>query len=135
MLTPEQLKYKPYRHYWRFSENPSSFSTSKIVDDMKKIQNIFKQIKIQAGNVDDDPPIVNDKLIKFNAIGKDAGQTFLLQLKKNEGLKFEYCKTDKKPYDIYVAFALISCMNHCRHIFEVKSDGVRQEWQAYVKKF
>src|SRR5687768_3329224 len=45
-------------------------------------------------------PDINEAEIRFNGVGDEGHETFLLTREKTE---FDFCKTAQKPYDVVVA--------------------------------
>lgn len=55
--------------------------------------------------------------------------TFLLtQQKQAEPSLFRFCKTARKPYDWLVVATLILAHNECPGVWEISSDGGREDW-------
>lgn len=70
--------------------------------------------------------------IKFNGKGDMSHEDFCLReyLKENEG--FGFCKTARKPYDLFVVAALCILKYHLKDLIEVSSDGYAEEWNQGV---
>ena len=75
---------------------------------------------IQFEYNNDERPICNDDLIRFNGIEDEGNETFLFL---NEMEEFSFCKTARKPYDVVVCECLI-VLNHFMPYLIVGSDGM-----------
>lgn len=45
------------------------------------------------------------------------------------GLRFNFCKTAYKPYDLAVTAALIICKHHLKDKIQISSDGEDRDWR------
>ena len=80
---------------------------------------------------EDTPPTINANLIHFNGVGDDGHETFVIHRKakkddENVGgglMAFTFCKTARKPYDIFVAGTLILAKTLFRDDVRFSSDG------------
>jgi hypothetical protein len=71
-------------------------------------------------------PEVSKDLIRFNGLGEDGHETFLVL--RDEG-GFAFCKTVRKPYDALVV-ATLALMNHyAPGAWRYKSDGDPEDWE------
>lgn len=89
------------------------------------------------------PPQVDNDCIRFNGWKDEGHETFLVsresQPRGNEST-FDFCKTERKPYDLAVMLCLIIMHEAAPGSFRVESDGEWDgEWvparQAYEKLF
>ena len=83
------------------------------------------------GEKEDDVFIIDNEQIRFNGIGEDGHETFLITKKKpKEG--FQFCKTARKPYDKYVV-AVLCAIYHVylqmeKTVMNISSDGNTEDW-------
>lgn len=76
----------------------------------------------------DKPPQVDDNCVRFNGRGDDGHETFMIE-RLGRG-QFEFCKTARKPYDVYVVACLI-LLHHYKPQFTWRSDGdTAEEFQV-----
>ena len=80
---------------------------------------------------------VTDELINFNGVGDNGHETFLFQrdtlvreaeLTPRNGLVFNFCKTNQKPYDLCVTATLILAKMHFGKDVKISSDGDASDW-------
>lgn len=67
------------------------------------------------------PPLVTPEEIRFNGKGDDGHETFVYTPKSNTHYR-GFCKTARKPYDIYVQKVLLT-LKHFHPDMELDSDG------------
>jgi hypothetical protein len=128
-----------YTHYWRFHRD--KMTTEDIRNTFKAVSEEFQDIinklpqskKIIRGGLGEGEPIINETEIWFNGdeeLGNDH-ETFSVNWKDTEA--FGFCKTARKPYDLFVCLCLISFIEHYpSDIFTLSSDGDAEEWQDAV---
>ena len=83
------------------------------------------------GEKEDDVFIIDNEQIRFNGIGEDGHETFLITKKKPEE-DFQFCKTARKPYDKYVV-AVLCAIYHVylqmeKTVMNISSDGNTEDW-------
>lgn len=126
-----------YTHYYRTTPNIPSDKWAKLTTAVNKVladQTILRQ----EFNMDE-PPMVNDEVIRFNGIGEDGHETFYLakndtpaEWSENQNEVFNFCKTARKPYDKYVTAVLFLAKIHLTDDIRLGSDGYISEWQNGV---
>jgi hypothetical protein len=128
-----------YTHYWRFHRNKMTTeeirSTFKLVSE--EIQDIIDQLpqskEILYGGLGEGEPIINETEVWFNGdeeLGNDH-ETFFINWKDTE--PFGFCKTARKPYDLFVCLSLLSFTEHFpSDVFTLTSDGDANDWQEVV---
>jgi len=90
---------------------------------LKKYKDIVKEECDKKGSA-----IANTKEIRFNGIGEDGHETFLVRnsaVQTDSGYTdpgFCFCKTARKPYDIVVSEVCLVLKAFCPH-FDLDSDG------------
>ena len=83
-------------------------------------------------------PAVTKDMIRFNGVGDDGHETFLLnredkpaEWSSDQENVFNFCKTACKPYDIYVTATLILARFHLgEKNIKISSDGIITDWEA-----
>jgi len=100
------------------------------------IKKILKKYKDIVRFEDDSKrnAVANKAMIRFNGIGEDGHETFLVQnsAKQNDygtNPGFTFCKTARKPYDIVVCEVCLVLKAFCPH-FNLSSDG----FSGYTEK-
>lgn len=95
---------------------------------------IIKETKVPLVGYEDEPdskPVLNENQIRFNGVGSDGYETFMIT--KNRNKEFNFCKTAEKPYDEVVCAVLLACHHTAPGVLEISSDGRWNEWQLGVK--
>jgi len=98
------------------------------MDTMRAIEHCeHKGIQLAFEDNIPEQPEVSDSQIRFNGVGNDGYETFIL--KKNAYTKdqFNFCKTAHKPYDLAVGLVLLIAKNHSPNSIRVSSDG---DWDS-----
>ena len=128
-----------YTHYWRQLRD---FTDT----EWNELARLTKLITVGVSTtVTLDPAEFNidNEEIRFNGIGEDGHETFILTKKKRAKMDyeeqeaydrqgaFEFCKTAQKPYDKYVVAVLCALytMDRTKSIMsEITSDGRVEDW-------
>jgi hypothetical protein len=111
-----------YTHYWKklkFSEsgwNALCDSTSCL------LRSLPANVKVENDNGTDDPMV--GAVIRFNGVESQAHETFLVERFSRE---FEFCKTNRKPYDLAVCSVLILVSLYAEG-GEISSDGLGETY-------
>ena len=134
-----------YTHYWHVPAKIEPKLFDLIVSDFKKLLPVFKDMKIQLDDQQGHEPIADSKSIFFNGVDELSHETFSLEQtltpspysKPENGLYFEFCKTNRKPCDLAVCSVLIIAQHYTDLL--VTSDGtLDDEWQepiTFVKTY
>ena len=75
---------------------------------------------------------INEQIIRFNgdeSKGLDH-ETFVFEFKEED--QSDFCKTARKPYDVFVCLCLISLANNLEG-FTFSSDGDEEDWEQAVQ--
>jgi hypothetical protein len=129
-----------YTHYWRFHRDKMETETirktfSLVSDECKKVLHLLPAGTLKGG-LGEGEPIINETELWFNGdeeLGNDH-ETFSINWKDTE--PFGFCKTARKPYDLAVCFCLLSfCAHFPVGVFQLSSDGGREEWQEAVELY
>lgn len=102
-----------YSHYCKLNKKLNE----EVLEDVRKIVEKYSDI-IQFESDDNSKPLVSLDMIRFNGIGEDAYEAFVVEF--NEG---DYCKTARRPYDLPVCEVLLVLKHHYKDDFELSSDG------------
>ena len=124
-----------YTHYWRFSKvvknidkSEEKFATA-VNLFKKKLKELPKDIRMCNGN-GKGKPIITPTDVVFNGSAKNGEDydTFYIGLDYDESdSKFNFCKTNRLPYDVAVCLALL-CFKYAYGIdFRYFSDGERTD--------
>ncbi len=109
-----------YTHQWNNKKDIPIEIMQKIVHDFNIIYQAYKnQIKIQYEDDSRADPIICKDLIRFNGVGDEGHETFVFS-REAQG---EFCKTTRKPYDLYVACLLIIIKHHAKDRIHIGTDG------------
>jgi hypothetical protein len=82
---------------------------------------------IQWEDDDSRPPAWGSSAIHFNGRGGDGHDTFFMLFNEMDGMRF--CKTARKPYDLWVVATLCLVDFHMPDCFEIRSDGTADNWE------
>lgn len=132
-----------YTHYWETAKKIDKKNWKVL---MGAVNILFKGCEktIQKEYTDTSEAEVNIDRIRFNGIGEDGHETFLLsregrvsewarEERKNSSTPcFGFCKTARKPYDEYVTAVLILAKLYLGDQIKLSSDGTALEWQSGV---
>lgn len=106
-----------YTHYWR---NVPKLSDACVAELKELLGHAFTSGLIWYELDNRQPPVVLDELVRFNGVGEDGCETFVL----SEGSNFDFCKTRGYPYDKAVVAALkVVAKHHAKDGFTWSSDG------------
>jgi len=83
------------------------------------------------GPVGEGEPIFNEERISFNGDAENDLDHEPLTVMKAPRRGFEFCKTERKPYDLFVQAVLLICA-HYHNKFIVTSDGDEDDWSEAV---
>lgn len=77
------------------------------------------------------PPVITDREIYFNGIGKHGYESFVLESLNYEELSTyssNFCKTNNYPYDVAVTVVLILAHHFAPDVWDIRSDGDADDW-------
>ena len=114
-----------YTHYF---EKKNGLKNSKFLDFIGDLRKVLKDTEgVLQFEYDEAKPIqVSVKGVRFNGIGDDGHETFLLTPTASD---FDFCKTACKPYDKYVVASLALAKYHFGEDIQVSSDGEAEDWE------
>ena len=119
-----------YTHYWTQEYEPEYTQWLEIMEHFKHIllhTAVEETHCIQYESDDSSPVLITNDLIRFNGIGDEGHETFLLV--KDDVAGFNFCKTSHMPYDLFVVYVLILVHNLAPGCYIITSDGDRSDWQ------
>ena len=149
-----------YTHYWRQARDFTDVEWIELTRLAKLITNGSQGILAHYpatvgeddyyGGIEDDVFIIDDEEIRFNGIGEDGHETFLITKKKRAKADYEeqhaydkkgafnFCKTAHKPYDKYVVAVLCAVHrvaqkqgllgDYMQSMMKITSDGNTKDW-------
>jgi len=133
-----------YTHYWNRTADFTQKEWDKICFDIFEVITKYCEpngIKIVRDKDEDSHPLINNQQIHLNGYKDEAYETFFVNKKiKNQyfknGESFDFCKTQRRPYDMMVMLALLIMKNHASKTFSYSSDGNwNEEWKPAKKIF
>ncbi len=80
-------------------------------------------------------PVVGGIIVRFNGMGPAAHESFRMERffcgppsRVRHDLFFDWCKTQRKPYDLAVTALLVAAKRRFGSLIVVQSDGGETEW-------
>ena len=129
-----------YTHYFYRPVTLDAAKFKAAVEDFKKLlPNIGdRKIGLAGWNGKGEPEITEDR-IRFNGMERNGHETFHIpvvygerDLHPEDPLKFSFCKTAQKPYDLGVTACLVIFKHHFGKDFKVSSDGDLGDWKSAI---
>lgn len=135
-----------YTHYWHRRDSIRQPLWDEAIGDVRRI---FAASEVPIAHEHDEPallPTADEQDIQFNGVLDDGHETFWFPrevkdagAKGPDGRSFEFCKTERKPYDFIVRTVLCVLLDRFGDQLEVTSDGseaetwaVPSEWASKV---
>jgi hypothetical protein len=110
-----------YTHYFTpIGPAPTDAQWSNLLREVRAIYERFADVICRESDRADEPPHADDEFIVFNGRKEDGYETFVLERATNE---WNFCKTNRKPYDNAVVLVLRAVLRHCPGWLGVSSDG------------
>ena len=135
-----------YTHYWRQLRDFTDTEWNELARLTRLITEGWPARNLTA-TLDPAEFNIDNEEIRFNGIGEDGHETFILTKKKRAKMDyeeqeaydrqgaFEFCKTARKPYDKYVVAVLCALSNmkikldQEKHpVLYISSDGNTADW-------
>ena len=114
-----------YTHYWELKKQPTPTKFKKAVETLNAIFAEHKDLReLLAGWDGNGEPDLNEEMISFNgrADKGDDYESFTIQRAKP---KWDFCKTQYRPYDVVVCITLLVLKKVLGPAtFSFSSDGV-----------
>ena len=106
LIDPHYLTSNRYTHYYSILDhNEWNRIWPALVSEIPRIiEAADVPVKLES-DLPEDPLIDSERGIRFNGIGQDGHETFILQ--KEDVSSFDFCKTARKPYDLTVCVILL----------------------------
>lgn len=129
-----------YTHYWRRPVNLDAAKFKAVADDLTKLLPKLPKLFGPDGR---GTPVINEKKIIFNGdrSKNEDHETFYIasvfgresiDVRPHSPMKFAFCKTARKPYDIAVCATLLLLKHHFENDIQVSSDGRTEDWQSAI---
>lgn len=112
-----------YTHYFETASHIKDEDWNDFCEICKKILQIADIPLAREFNLPLEPPVITDKLVRFNGIDEDGHETFYIE---RSYAGFGFCKTARKPYDKVVVTCLMAGF-HCGVFTEWSSDGEEED--------
>lgn len=124
-----------YTHYYTPSRDFTTEEWEALIPGIKMIFAFceYSGLKIQFESDVEDPPLASDDAIRFNGAGDDGCETFLLL--RSCGNRFNFCKTNSRPYDLAVCLCLLWTKSVVDKMITIRSDGDQADWQLARDKY
>lgn len=120
-----------YTHYWRVKPNADEVAYQSALADIRRlIEN--SSVRLGDGMGESSPEVGEG--ISFNGWREDGDdcETFSLPHSLSDLGNFDFCKTDRRPYDVVVVAALAVLKERLGECVEVTSDGGADDWERGV---
>lgn len=126
-----------YTHYWSTESNFTDEEWTEVCARARSVLQ-FTDIPVQWECDVEEPSEVSNEVIRFNGVGDDGYETFMISPRKigntiMEGLG-SFCKTARKPYD-EVVVAMLVMMSEVKPDFNWCSDGEPKEHMDGIKLY
>ena len=133
-----------YTHYWRQQRDFTDTEWQELTRLAKLITADGQGILANEYDEENSKPTIDNEQIRFNGIGDNGHETFIITKKKRAKREyeeqeaydrqgaFEFCKTAHKPYDKYVTAVLCAVyrvqIERGQNIMNISSDGNTKDW-------
>lgn len=136
-----------YTHYWTFKKKVKNIENG--TEKFKNAVNLFKQgieklresgkedsdgnvldyTKLLGNGMGEGKPVIQDNELVFNGKCPNDYETFGIT---TESDGFDFCKTARCPYDVFVCLALLCFESEFGDDIDVSSDGDRNTDEGWV---
>jgi len=124
-----------YTHYWYQRADVPPETWELIRADVRQLLLATEVPLAYEQDMPMRPPEIGDTLIRFNGVGADGFETFLLirdiagrRLRRGE--TFDFTKTNRRNYDGMVCAVLAIAAGHAPQCYRIASDGDADDWAA-----
>lgn len=100
-----------YTRYWDIKKDLDDYRFLKFKEFCNQIVELF--------DIPLEDIVITDNVIRFNGVDDDAHETFVFSKKSG----FNFCKTQRKPYDAVVCACLLTAMDIFGSDISFSSDG------------
>ncbi len=132
-----------YTHSWRRPRALDFAAFMAASADCAKVAELAAARGIELAGWDGSgEPTFEPAIVAFNGLGEASHETFAVPCVSDarehegmepEGMVFEFCKTNRKPYDAAVTACLLVLKHHLGDAILVTSNGGIGEWQAGIE--
>ena len=128
-----------YTHYWTQTRNLSADEWQQVSEDLQTILTYVEHeqgvpLADRWGEGKTRPEFTAD-MIGFNGLGEDSHESFYISRKRRakkswegKGNPSDFCKTDRKPYDLAVTACLAYLSTVIEGAWSVGTDGSGKDW-------
>ena len=130
-----------YTHYWTISLGDDEETWGRALEAGIKIA-LASPVPLRREYDEDAPPALGDG-IRFNGVGEDGHETFVIPANTVDGSAprypgqrtpgWDFCKTAQKPYDLIVVAVLATLTHYAPDSFSCSSDGWPTDWVDGVR--
>lgn len=132
-----------YTHYWKHSRRFSKNDWQDVAADLTVIMETAAAEGLTIGDTCGEKPLASPRdalfgdLFGFNGLGEESYETFLIyqnrrpldSWQKPRQRGWDFCKTERKAYDVAVTACLIYLESRFPDHFSASSDGEVKDWQ------
>jgi len=120
-----------YTHYF-YTKSTSQKRFDNYAETCKVLHNALPETLVIRGGDGTGTPLFGEDLVLFNGDyeTEDDYETFALE-HTTENDKFNFCKTARKPYDLFVCACLIAAKVQLN--YTIGSDGGKDDWAEAIE--
>lgn len=120
-----------YLHSWILNKKGNEAAYKKAKNQIIKFLKTRKDIADESG--EGTQPNLKDGVISFNGQGKDSHEIFWIPKSLKDFENADFCKTNRKPYDVVVVACLTILKLHLFDDILVDSNGDTQDLEEGVR--
>lgn len=122
-----------YTHHWTKQKDPTPEQWNRVTENFRLVYSnaqakaLITMTPLPPIQFESDgtrPPQIG-AVIRFNGVGKDGHETFCLDPAFED---IEFCKTARKPYDLWVVVAMTLLNHFASGCWDINSDGNASDW-------
>ena len=124
-----------YTHRWSFSRQLTHGEYNAIRDAARQIVGRCEIPLADGSGTPGSTPALISPVVSFNGVGDDRCEEFAIwriqpirHYDPEDGVFFDFCKTERKPYDAAVTAVLLAAKRELKGVIHLASDGVVEEW-------
>ena len=115
-----------YTQYWNTIKRTNESGYKKALIEIRKVLELKKDI-LAGSDGTGDPDFKTD--IYINGKHDDSHETFFLPDTLKQIKKSDFCKTNRKPYDVVVVACLAILKKHLGKDLLLCTDGTAKDWE------
>lgn len=122
-----------FTRYWTVKGNVASSvmdAACRDIAEMLREEGAVGSVVAYEADLENLPPVCEQGTVRFNGIGEEGHETFYFT-----DYGWDFCKTARKPYDLYVAASLMLLKHHFGDAIDIDSDGGNEEEEAETLAF